>query len=210
MFKQNLHKDTDRYLFINGHGSIHVPVYILLLLLSSHHLFSQEQHPLSSHSLINTLDSGLVAYYPFNGDARDRSGNGNDGIIKGARSTSDRFGNPRSALLFERVTDSVIVPPSSDFDFSDERASTISCWTCGTGDDGRMKIDVACHGGLGGTNCKLFRVTLGVKELTVTANVHSSECNISIRMSYHSAVNRWHHLACTVTMTSSPSTTTGR
>ncbi len=26
------------------------------------------------------LNNGLVAYYPFNGDATDKSGNGNDGI----------------------------------------------------------------------------------------------------------------------------------
>jgi hypothetical protein len=26
------------------------------------------------------LDSGLVAWYPFNGNANDESGNGNDGI----------------------------------------------------------------------------------------------------------------------------------
>ena len=38
------------------------------------------------------LDSGLVAYYPFNGNANDESGNGNDGTVNGATLTADRFG----------------------------------------------------------------------------------------------------------------------
>jgi len=47
------------------------------------------------------LDSGLVAYYPFNGNANDMSGNGNHGIIKGVvRLTADRFGNPCNAYYF--------------------------------------------------------------------------------------------------------------
>jgi hypothetical protein len=43
---------------------------------------------------------GLVAYYPFNGNANDLSGNGNDGTVNGAILTSDRFGNPNSAYYF--------------------------------------------------------------------------------------------------------------
>lgn len=34
------------------------------------------------------LNDGLVAYYPFNGNANDESGNGNDGVLKG---TNPRF-----------------------------------------------------------------------------------------------------------------------
>ena len=29
-----------------------------------------------------SLDDGLVAYYPFNGNANDESGNGNNGVVK--------------------------------------------------------------------------------------------------------------------------------
>ena len=31
----------------------------------------------------NPLTNGLVAYYPFNGDANDLSGDGNNGIVAG-------------------------------------------------------------------------------------------------------------------------------
>ncbi|SPD75631.1 hypothetical protein PITCH_A700001 [uncultured Desulfobacterium sp.] len=46
------------------------------------------------------LNAGLVAYYPFNGNANDASGNGNDGTVYGAMLTQDRFNNPNSAYFF--------------------------------------------------------------------------------------------------------------
>jgi hypothetical protein len=46
------------------------------------------------------LQQGLVAYYPFNGNANDESGNGNNGTVNGATLTADRFGNGTSAYLF--------------------------------------------------------------------------------------------------------------
>ncbi|MEY4327286.1 MAG: hypothetical protein RIS24_3457, partial [Verrucomicrobiota bacterium] len=36
------------------------------------------------------LKDGLVAYYPFNGNANDESGNGNNGLIRNAILTKDR------------------------------------------------------------------------------------------------------------------------
>ena len=51
------------------------------------------------------LDSGLVAYYPFNGNANDESGNGNNGTIHGAVLTSDRFGNEKFSFSFDGVND---------------------------------------------------------------------------------------------------------
>lgn len=45
-------------------------------------------------------DDGLVAYYPFDGDAIDVSGYGNHGAVYGAILTSDRFDIPNSAYYF--------------------------------------------------------------------------------------------------------------
>jgi hypothetical protein len=45
--------------------------------------------------------SDLVAYYPFNGNANDESGNGNNGTVNGATLTTDRFGNANSAYSFD-------------------------------------------------------------------------------------------------------------
>jgi hypothetical protein len=47
------------------------------------------------------LSSGLVAYYPFNGNANDESVNGNNGTVQGNVTLStDRFGNSNKAYSF--------------------------------------------------------------------------------------------------------------
>jgi uncharacterized protein (TIGR02145 family) len=50
------------------------------------------------------LHKGLVAYYPFNGNANDESGNGHDGIVHKATLTNDRFGNQKSAYFFNNMS----------------------------------------------------------------------------------------------------------
>jgi len=45
--------------------------------------------------------NGLVGWWPFNGNANDESGNGNNGTINGATLTTDRNGNTNSAYNFQ-------------------------------------------------------------------------------------------------------------
>ena len=46
------------------------------------------------------IDTGqLEAYYPFNGNANDASGNNNNGVNFNATLTSDRFANANSGLF---------------------------------------------------------------------------------------------------------------
>jgi Concanavalin A-like lectin/glucanases superfamily len=52
-----------------------------------------------SFSQVN-LKNGLVACYPFNGNANDETGNTNDGHVVGATLTADRFGKANSAYNF--------------------------------------------------------------------------------------------------------------
>lgn len=49
--------------------------------------------------------NGLIGYWPFNGNANDVSGNGNNGTVNGATLTTDRFGNPSSAYNFDGIDD---------------------------------------------------------------------------------------------------------
>jgi hypothetical protein len=42
-----------------------------------------------------------VGWWPFNGNANDESGNGNDGTVNGATLTTDRFGATNSAYSFQ-------------------------------------------------------------------------------------------------------------
>ncbi|MEN9913589.1 MAG: hypothetical protein RL528_310 [Bacteroidota bacterium] len=53
--------------------------------------------------------SGLVGWWPFNGNANDESGNGNNGTVNGATLTNDRFGNVNKAYSFDGVDDLINV-----------------------------------------------------------------------------------------------------
>jgi hypothetical protein len=57
--------------------------------------------------------NGLVAWYPFNGNANDESGNGNHGIVTGALLTPDRFGNMNAAYEFNGNSDYITVAGNS-------------------------------------------------------------------------------------------------
>ena len=70
---------------------------------------------------------GLVAYYPFNGNANDESGNGNNGTVNGAILSNDRYGIADSAYSFEG-DDWIQFSHSSNLDFSISESYTLSCW----------------------------------------------------------------------------------
>ncbi len=104
------------------------------------------------------LQNGLLAYYPFNGNANDESGNGNDGTVSGASLTADRLGNSNSAYLFDGVNDLITISPGNfnvgtgDF--------TIAAWVNADniGRPARIFSDrINCNAGQGG----LQLLTLG-------------------------------------------------
>jgi hypothetical protein len=52
---------------------------------------------------------GLVGYWPFNGNANDESGNGNDGTVNGATLTVDRNGVSGAAYSFDGIDDLIVL-----------------------------------------------------------------------------------------------------
>jgi gliding motility-associated-like protein len=65
------------------------------------------------------LNLGLVGYYPFNGNANDASGIGNNGVLhNGVQLTTDRFGNANSAYYFDGIDDYIQVPNSPSLNFN--------------------------------------------------------------------------------------------
>ena len=48
-----------------------------------------------------SLNNGLIAWYKFDGNANDLSGNGNNGVVHGATLATDRFGNANGAYSFD-------------------------------------------------------------------------------------------------------------
>jgi hypothetical protein len=67
--------------------------------------------------------NGLVGWWPFNGNANDESGNGNNGTVNGATLTNDRNGNVNSAYSFNNSEITTFISSSQ---FSSDY--TISIW----------------------------------------------------------------------------------
>ncbi|NEO90758.1 MAG: hypothetical protein F6K56_11100, partial [Moorea sp. SIO3G5] len=73
------------------------------------------------------LQEGLVGHYPFNGNAKDVSGNGHDGTVHGATLTSGRFGNGNSAYQFDGINDYIELPYAPDLKLTNH-SFTVSAW----------------------------------------------------------------------------------
>ena len=74
------------------------------------------------------LQTGLVGYWPFCGNANDVSGNANNGTVNGATLTTDRFGNANSAYSFDGVSNSIEVNDNNNFHFGTQTSFSCSYW----------------------------------------------------------------------------------
>src|SRR6266404_1202616 len=86
---------------------------LLLLLIVSGNLVAQ----------VN-LNQGLMAYYPFSGNANDVSGNNNNPVFNNATLTADRFGNPNSAYSFDGTSSYMRIPNSATLNFGTQMSVT--------------------------------------------------------------------------------------
>jgi len=74
----------------------------------------------------SSLERGLILYLPFDGDLRDASGSGNDGMATGAEFTRDAWGNPNGAYLFNGSSNYISVPDNTTLNPS--RQLTMTTW----------------------------------------------------------------------------------
>src|SRR5215471_8130342 len=84
-------------------------LFLLVLLIFSKCLFAQ----------VN-LNQGLLAYYPFTGNANDASGNNNNPVFNNATLTSDRFGNANNAYSFNGIDNCIRIPNSPSLNPSNQ------------------------------------------------------------------------------------------
>ena len=93
---------------------------------------SQSYSSSSNNGQLQELYNGLVGYWPFNGNANDESGNGNDGIINGAILTTARNGNPNEAFNFSGQSGvespSIKVLDNSSLNFPTQGQFSLSVW----------------------------------------------------------------------------------
>ncbi|MGK5093084.1 hypothetical protein WDW89_13840 [Deltaproteobacteria bacterium TL4] len=127
--------------------------------------------------------NGLVAYYPFNGNANDESRNGNNGTVNGATLTTDRHGNANRAYSFDGndsiVTDTIKIPDQS-------KPQTLSMWFKTTNAN-----NVAWGGGtrINSVNSRFYIIIKGGK---ISSSYGNSDQHIET-MDKIITDGNWHH-----------------
>lgn len=82
--------------------------------------------PLVVTLLNKSISEGLLAYYPFQGNALDSTTNNYDGIVHGALLTTDRKGNMNASYSFDGENDYINVPHNTALNLPGD--FTISLW----------------------------------------------------------------------------------
>ena len=75
-----------------------------------------------------SVNNGLVAYFSFEGNADDLSGNNFHGSVQGARPTADRFGNQNGAYLFDGTDDFISLGNVEEMSFGGAETYTMAAW----------------------------------------------------------------------------------
>ena len=141
----------------------------------------------------SSLTNGLVAYYPFDGNANDASGNGNNGIVYGAIPDFDRYGFPNGSFKFTGTTNRIrlnIGPSTFVGDYAISTWVNVTDLQAGSlglvsGDQGCVRFYVL-GAGYGADSGKvgfyMFRPDPWTQVGLMTSGSYLS-------------TNRWHHLA---------------
>ena len=95
------------------------------------------------------LKEGLVAYYPFNGNAKDESGNGNDGLAANVKYVSGGFGLGGKTAKFENG--SSITANAQNLPLGNT-PRTMSCFVKVTGATPGTETHIAAWGSYGQNN----------------------------------------------------------
>ena len=72
--------------------------------------------------------NGLVGWWPFNGNANDESGNGNNGTVNGATLAMDRFGNANQAYGFDGFDDFIEITDNPNYSFMLNSTYSVNIW----------------------------------------------------------------------------------
>lgn len=130
--------------------------------------------------------NGLIGWWPFNGNANDESGNGNNGTVNGATLTTDRNGVTNKAYNFDGVDDKIIITAQSII--PQQSNYTVSLW---------FKSAISTYNGafisFGAWFCKLGHDSPGFfykDEIGNSSNNFYEQAHFGVQPS----VNTWNHL----------------
>ena len=100
---------------------------------------------------LNNLNRSLVAYYPFNGNAKDLSGSGNDGIPVSPVLSADRLGAANAAYTFNGTSDRIDLANSAALNMNNGVPFSMSAWIKTDFNDGQRVILGKAAGASGNT-----------------------------------------------------------
>jgi hypothetical protein len=142
---------------------------------------------------------GLVGWLPFNGNANDESGNGNNGTLNGATLTSDRNGISASAFSFNGIEDNITVPHDQQFD---SQTYSISVWvsfsTESTPSTGGFNVNPAILSRLGPSNTVTYDNWVLYEADGIAGFSYGNPVVYGGGMLEQFNDGNWHHLAMTV------------
>jgi len=145
----------------------------------------------------NSLSNGLAAYYPFDGNANDASGNGNHGTAYGGVTyVPDSAGNPNSACQFNGSNGYILAQNSPSLQLGTGKLS-ICLWFKCTGDG---NSDALGFVGKNDNNADIPQYTLQCNPIgLIHFGVHDSASN---SLQWHSATSgfvrhKWYFLCTT-------------
>jgi len=148
------------------------------------------------------LNQGLIGYFPFNGDASDRSGFNNNPTYNNGTLAADRFGNPNQAYWFNGIDNSMTIPGAAGLNtaaamsvalyFNPENTNLATLvgkidYIYGNGTQFQVAINWSAYPGV------LFGINNPADACSQQINVNSSYVNTGGSL----PINQWYCLACT-------------
>ncbi|MGL4629883.1 MAG: LamG domain-containing protein, partial [Leadbetterella sp.] len=138
------------------------------------------------------LKNGLVACYPFNGNATSQSSSRNNGTVNGATLTTDRFGKPNSAYNFDG-NDYIQLANPDDFK---NNTSTYSAWVympIAPSSNSHLDAFTVLSIGNGQVLSFINRPTEGLVWGFTTYNDQNVSYDINPSSTKKTELNAWHH-----------------
>jgi len=142
--------------------------------------------------------NGLVGWWPFNGNANDESGNGNNGTVNGASLSADRFGNSNKSYEFDGIDDYI----KTTLIQGSITSYSISCWVKlknGSSDKcGGAGSIVQARGPAKQTNGKTFFIhrydLVGSSYTQIGTGINAEGMEFAKASSTNYNDNTWHHV----------------
>ena len=143
--------------------------------------------------------NGLVGYWPFNGNANDESGNGNNGTVNGATLTPDRNGKANSAFSFDGKSNSIQVNNSNSLNPSQ---ISISFWIYAKKNNvcviEKGNVVNATEHGFSITHNDIWHIQRGLKTSFSTSNCSNTESNYTWGKNDEISNNIWNMVTVSI------------